>query len=61
MKYTKNCENCIWFGQCAQEETCEHYSPANDCESDEAACAEYNNDLASRHSICMEQIAEQNS
>ena len=57
MKY---CKNCIWFDQCGQDCVCGEYEPASIEESEEELINEYIADLAERHEVYAEQLAEQN-
>lgn len=60
MKYTRKCENCIWFNQCHEDEVCEDYFPASTEEQEAAEIEEYEADLYMRHELYQEQVAEQN-
>lgn len=58
MRYTKKCENCIWFGKCNSAEACDDYYPTGD---DTMDVAFYEQDLKERHEEYMELIDEQNA
>ena len=59
MKYTRQCENCIWFDQCHEDEACDCYEPASIDEQEAIEIAEYEADLHIRYDIYQELIVEQ--
>lgn len=59
MKYTRKCENCIWFDQCHEDEACDNYEPASLEEQEAIDIEAYDKDLHMRHALYMEQVAEQ--
>lgn len=59
MKYTRKCENCIWFDQCHEDEACDNYEPASLEEQEAIDIEAYGEDLHMRHELYMEQVAEQ--
>lgn len=59
MKYTRKCENCIWFDQCHEDEVCDSYEPTSLEEQEVMEIESYEEDLRMRHEFYMEQVAEQ--
>ena len=58
---SKKCENCIWFDQCHEDETCDSYEPASLEEQEVIDIEAYEEDLRTRHEFYMEQVEEQDS
>lgn len=61
MKYTRKCENCIWFDQCHEDEACDSYEPASFEEQEDMEIEAYEKDLRMRHELYTEQVEEQDA
>lgn len=59
MSTIKNCQDCIWFDQCCENEACDNYEGASADEQVSMDVMEYEEDLRVRHNLYQRQIAEQ--
>ncbi len=57
----KNCESCVWFDQCREDEVCDYYAPMFTEEQDDIDAAIYEAELLERHEVYLEQVLEQDT